>query len=971
MQTPTQSASPPRQDLADLRTFLQCRCGTLTEAFARLDTHNVGQITSDDFVKGLEKLGYQDSEDIVGLFQTLDGSRGGLININDFFKSLGGRTAEQKEASDDILGFNSRCSSARSLGSPGGENGNVWSSARRLSSDSELHKRTRQRPQPDRPPVVPSSPTSVGGKAMLASLGSLDQSMLASTQDLDPAASGFAIRARVARLEEQLEDDRRMQNEAEKRLINVVGASIAEQLDALRQMFVEERTQRQVDITGVRATVETVRATGMRIASESEESLRKEVQELRVRLAEVDERKSGEGAQYPVLLGAERQGVPDSDEKGEKAGAAPGWEQEAEALRSKTRGLEERLAEMSAEVAKESAESQKRCMQLRDNLKGHSTPRDVTRQIEERLGTQDEACAKLRAEMQERIGELRHNVETALEQERVRAFESLGRVVGLELDRRGSAASGADAASSERLGRLEAGAKDTADKIAEIRRDIDFIHERVEDEVENAFRKLSESEPKPKQAAAPVLSEERLTNLMRKVEGLLTSSCEAQDLYTSLRIDVDVLATQVGGLLAGGDGVRECLAALRGDVENLGAKLQEDVSANAQSVNQRLQSVEADLQRSRSSVADARESEAFAGGALGAKGDAGLQVMMSRLMNDRMNDMDLGLARVAEEVKAHSQSIETLQQRHKGLSDVVEGKLQSLLGKVDTTVAQAAADVQLFTELAAWPPAPVLHAPSAPSPAHVLTHSVSSTGVQEDCVMRRSSAPPSMLQSGRSFEAITMPRDDIENSTISALREENLRLREDNLSIREAVVAEQEMVRSTSPRRQISPRRRSTPAAPQAGQLLASPVTVARPVMTPSQSPRVPAAPQQASLQHSSSAAAFAAPPTPQAQAMPRQQPQAQPPCPPSPIVRSRTSPAPGMSPQGIVARPLGQPARSGGPPTASQPALAGHGLYRGGAHTASGTRLPGTPGATAMNNMHALAHMRPGSGASPPQGYR
>eukprot|EP00438_Fugacium_kawagutii_P031535 Skav224988 [mRNA] locus=scaffold560:287504:294548:- [translate_table: standard] len=83
-------------------------------------------------------------------------------------------------------------------------------------------------------------------------------------------AGADLLYARVSRVEEKVAAEQRARCETEQRLTqhlnSLVGeadhkgcVSISEQLDVLREQLVEERMQRQVEISAVRATIETIR----------------------------------------------------------------------------------------------------------------------------------------------------------------------------------------------------------------------------------------------------------------------------------------------------------------------------------------------------------------------------------------------------------------------------------------------------------------------------------------------------------------------------------------------------------------------------------------------------------------------------------------------------------------------------------------------------------------------------------------
>ncbi|CAJ1446272.1 unnamed protein product [Effrenium voratum] len=245
-------------EMAGLRAFLRSRCGSLKAAFGELDSHDVGQLTSDDFVKGLLRLGY--AEDASAMFRSIDGAKSGLVTMKSFLNCLGDRMVE-------AIDTDRQHSMVKPLTRSASDD--VWKSARIPKSSS--------------PNLLTSH--AVGGVLKSGSAlrsSTPDDIGLTPTSPHMPVAGADLLYARISRVEEQVAAEQRLRCETEQRLTqhlnSLVGVSISEQLDVLRQQLVEERMQRQVDITSVRASLETVRSLALRSVQENlEECVKSEV----------------------------------------------------------------------------------------------------------------------------------------------------------------------------------------------------------------------------------------------------------------------------------------------------------------------------------------------------------------------------------------------------------------------------------------------------------------------------------------------------------------------------------------------------------------------------------------------------------------------------------------------------------------------------------------------------------------------
>eukprot|EP00913_Durusdinium_trenchii_P018135 g17039.t1 len=168
------------------------------------------------------------TQDAAGLFRSIDGAKSGLLTMKSFMSCLGDRVFDAE---------------AERPGTPAG------AACRPLarSSSEDAWKSAR----------IPKTPTSSPNLLTSSPVGGA----------LKPP--GCRWRAPT----QQVAAEQRLRCETEQRLTqhlnSLVGVSISEQLDVLREQLVEERMQRQVDITALRSTLETVRSMALRSVQEN------------------------------------------------------------------------------------------------------------------------------------------------------------------------------------------------------------------------------------------------------------------------------------------------------------------------------------------------------------------------------------------------------------------------------------------------------------------------------------------------------------------------------------------------------------------------------------------------------------------------------------------------------------------------------------------------------------------------------
>lgn len=684
------SICPPaaKSEVAGLRAFLRSRCGNLKAAFYALDAHSMGQVTSDDFVKGLERLGYK--EDAMGVFHALDASQSGLISLRAFMQAMqGGPGGEDIETS------------TRSLQSSSGGEGtsrsvraaseDAWRSARipRYSTDSPMARRSSPRhsttwAEGDPSKVMPSA----------------DRPPLASLAVPPTASSGAELQVRLARVEEQCVGEQRQRADMETRLVQhvdrLVSVSISEQLDALRQQLIEERMQRQVDITAVRASLESMRAEARKAGYEAEAGQRREtaatVAELGTRLEEL-------ASHHSARLGAlELQGRPACGSDGGSASSEctgrstmPGeleWQhgQELSRLRQLVGGLEDRFGDLKDQLdgLEGTGVGRDRILALVDErlaaqravlFQEQSSAMAVAQQAAECAAAASQRCTGLGAQLQEAGNGPLCSLERA---------EALVQRVTEELRQEWhrAAAERVEAHANEQQGpQLEALLGERLNGLREEwRAALEEERARGCERAQVLGRALGEEFERSivSQAVAEARAEAK-AEVFREVQaqckqgGEAAQGSEAADVQR-VADSLSVLEGEVSGLVSLArveeeqrEGARRAVASLRSDLDSLGKKLQERVLDSKDDICNRLRSLEAAFQH----LGDAKQLE------------------VQGLCFDRFEALDKGLARVNGEVKQHGDALERLRRKHQALSEGIQGRLQAVLAKLDSKCVES------------------------------------------------------------------------------------------------------------------------------------------------------------------------------------------------------------------------------------------------------------------------------------------
>jgi len=294
-------------EIAALHAFLRTRCGSPQAAFYALDVHSLDQLTSDDFVKGLKRLGY--TGDATTAFQAIDVQCSGLLSQTTFEDSFGkscslhrssGSTSLLSSLSVDVddgeFGASikskkaSVCDSWRSALSPSRQ---VSSSETCLQPRSSACNRSQARSL--------QHSLSSSGLNSLSSVGDDADRHLARhdsrrSLNCEDSIARADLYARLGRLEEQLTSDLQAKTELQTRVVALESqlaasaseASVASQIESVKQQLSSERQSRQVDFTSLRANVEAAR--NWQTSGEAEALIRREAErvmsEMRARLEE-------------------------------------------------------------------------------------------------------------------------------------------------------------------------------------------------------------------------------------------------------------------------------------------------------------------------------------------------------------------------------------------------------------------------------------------------------------------------------------------------------------------------------------------------------------------------------------------------------------------------------------------------------------------------------------------------------------
>eukprot|EP00930_Biecheleria_cincta_P018278 TRINITY_DN14293_c0_g1_i2.p1 TRINITY_DN14293_c0_g1~~TRINITY_DN14293_c0_g1_i2.p1 ORF type:complete len:829 (-),score=179.72 TRINITY_DN14293_c0_g1_i2:66-2552(-) len=396
-------------DVAGLRAFLRSRCGSLKVAFAELDRDDIGQLSSEDFNQGLQRLGFV-SEDTSALFRSIDASGSGLISLQTFMHGVGEQTIDV-DAPKKVEQVMTRSSSE-----------GAWKSARIPFNPA------------DSCPKLPSN-SSRSSASVLGGVLKSGSALRTSSSDTaerphQHVAGADLLYARMARVEEQVAAEQRRRCETEQRLTqhlsSLVGVSISEQLDVLRQQLIEERLQRQVDISALRASIESTKSLGLKSVHENlEECVKTEVDKT-VELAREQLEKS-----WPV------------SETSPSVQLEARLDELCKSLTARLEVLETSTKDMAVEACQSPKSPGRTGLRLERQVNQVQRSMDALEErfddLESRVKCQstEEIFAKVDGSVCEQLDALRREAKAALDEEEIRASErsrALGRALAEEFE---------------------------------------------------------------------------------------------------------------------------------------------------------------------------------------------------------------------------------------------------------------------------------------------------------------------------------------------------------------------------------------------------------------------------------------------------------------------------------------------------------------------------------------------------------
>lgn len=710
---------PPagKTEMAGLRAFLRSRCGSLKAAFHSLDVHSVGQVTSDDFVKGLQRLGY--SEDATAIFHAIDTASSGLVSLRSFMHGIGAQSGDEEEASSHLLrsSFNS-VGDSPSRSSHRASSEDAWRSARipRHGSDGQLSRVSSPKHRHsfgDIDGPVAGSPKSSHGSERPPAVPAA------------PAAVATAeLQAKIAWVEEQCSSEQKQRAEMENRLTQhlntLVGVSISEQLDALRQQLIEERMQRQVEITSVRANLESIRSEihkgdkGVESSSRHDEIVDSTAR-LSTRLEELSAELHSRLDALEVPAGVTRHVARDSDAMSEAASSPQSTitgntsvHQDICRLQKQTAGLEEQLGSVTSRL--EGLEGQgggdrEQTLALMDErlaaqravlFQEQSNALTMAKQAAECGVDLSEKFSKIEARLQE-VGSAplcsQANMETYVREK----LDGLRQEWGAVIEKSGCRqAEDAAAVLPEVLSHVRGYMTERLEGMRlEWKALLEEEHERgceraqvlgrtlgAEFERSITSQAIAEARAEACSAVSSMLDGWKKDNEIVDFPSQVTPEAKASVRFAEATESQEVPKTlrhlqgEVAGLFTllkteeeQRTDTQNSVALLRGDVDSLRSKLQERAPSRLEEVADRVTSLEAAFQH------------------VGASAQSDMETIatkkMEQLCSDRLMAIDLGLARISSEVKQHGDGLQHVQRRQQVFSEEFLGRLQALVEKLD------------------------------------------------------------------------------------------------------------------------------------------------------------------------------------------------------------------------------------------------------------------------------------------------
>lgn len=235
--------------LQELRQFLHSRCGSVKALLCKLNPDSSGQVSSEEFYGALQQLGYP--KDPMTAFRSLDTSKDGFVSLRAFMTSHGGDEEKASPPAKEAL----------------------WTSARVAKEPDELprlHGHLNGQSSEDKRGQHLGSVLKCAN-ALRKSTIEHEKSFATTATAHQVVAGADLLYSRMARLEEQLAAEQRLRFETEQRLTQhlntLVGVSISEQLDALREQVTEERMSRQVEVASLSSRIELTRSCDSKVDS--------------------------------------------------------------------------------------------------------------------------------------------------------------------------------------------------------------------------------------------------------------------------------------------------------------------------------------------------------------------------------------------------------------------------------------------------------------------------------------------------------------------------------------------------------------------------------------------------------------------------------------------------------------------------------------------------------------------------------
>jgi len=257
-----------------------------------------------------------------------------------------------------------------------------------------------------------------------------------------------------------------------------------------------------------------------------------------------------------------------------------------------------------------------------------------------------------------------------------------------------------------------------------------------------------------------------------------------------LKISLEKMGQEIEILSASDTGTQRTLATLQKDFDSLPTKVRASIIPDLSDFRNRLSKLEHDR------AYNARSERSGCSSNTSTADDS-----LRNLVEDRLATFDIGLARVSNELREQAGMIEDVKGKQDELSNDLQGKLRRLITKVNSKCEEGFAlptesdlgrgfdDIstpKMARDGAVVRDAPRLLGSHMPSHSSPKALSFQAAGSLSHLPVSRSQSCGTLWQQASEPQTPKMP--DAE-TTLQALREENLRLREANLEIREQAIS--------------------------------------------------------------------------------------------------------------------------------------------------------------------------------------